>query len=134
MYSEKYTYNIRKIYEKYSDRCSSCSALQKPSTMPSFTCIDLLLGGSCMLYMGGILYSLFYMCSSSISYMLTGACCGCIGSSKSWYLLCRSSSVADLFCQDQTHHHCHVHYHAYPSESHHIRNVFTVTFGKCNVF
>ncbi len=35
-----------------------------------------------------------YMCSSSISYMLTAACCGCIGSSKSRYLLCRSSSVA----------------------------------------
>ncbi len=43
-----------------------------------------------------------YMCSSSISYMLTAACCGCIGSSKSRYLVCRSS-VADLFCQDQIH-------------------------------
>ncbi len=43
-----------------------------------------------------------YMCSSSISYMLTAACCGCIGSSKSRYLLCcSSSSVADLFRQDQ---------------------------------
>ncbi len=37
-----------------------------------------------------------YMCSSSISYMLTAACCGCILSSKSRCLLCRSSSVADL--------------------------------------
>ncbi len=26
-----------------------------------------------------------YLCSSNISYMLTTACCGCIGSSKSWY-------------------------------------------------
>ncbi len=39
-----------------------------------------------------------YMCSSSISFMLTAACCGCIGNSKSRYLLCRSS-VADLFLQ-----------------------------------
>ncbi len=35
--------------------------------------------------------------------MLTAACCGCIGSSKSRCLLCRRSSVADLFCQDQIH-------------------------------
>ncbi len=41
-----------------------------------------------------------YMCSSSISYMFTAACCGCIGSSKSWYLLCRSI-IAELFRQDQ---------------------------------
>ncbi len=33
------------------------------------------------------------MCSSSISYMLTAACCGCIGSSKSRYLLCCSRSI-----------------------------------------
>ncbi len=51
--------------------------------------------------------------------MLTAACCGCIGSSKSWYLLCHSSSIADLFRQDQIHYHCHVHYHANPSESCH---------------
>ncbi len=43
-----------------------------------------------------------YMCSSSISYMLTAGCCGCIGSSKSRYLLCRSS-VPDLVRQDQIH-------------------------------
>ncbi len=44
------------------------------------------------------LFHVCYMCSSSISYMLTAACCGCIG--KSQYLICRSSSsssVADLF-------------------------------------
>ncbi len=45
-----------------------------------------------------------YLCSSSISYMLTTACCECIGSSNSWYFLCHSSSsVADLFVQVQTH-------------------------------
>uniref|UniRef100_A0A8C2JRF1 Tyrosine-protein kinase n=1 Tax=Cyprinus carpio TaxID=7962 RepID=A0A8C2JRF1_CYPCA len=43
-----------------------------------------------------------YMCSSSISYMLTAVCCGCIGSRKSWYLLCCSSG-ADLFHQGQKH-------------------------------
>ncbi len=60
--------------------CSSRSTLQKPSTFPSSTCIDLLWGDSCMLYGG---YSYGYMCSSSISYMLAAACCGCIvGSSK----------------------------------------------------
>ncbi len=32
-----------------------------------------------------------YMCSSNIPYMLTAACCGCIGSSKSQCLLCCSS-------------------------------------------
>ncbi len=78
--------------------CSSCSALQKPSTFPSSTCIDLLWGDLCMLY-GGYFIHMF---SSSFSYMLTAACCGCIGSSKSRYLLCHSSSVADLFRQDQT--------------------------------
>ncbi len=76
------------------------SVLQKPSTFPSSTCIDLLRGDSCMLYGG---YFICYICSSSISYMLTAACCGCIGSSKSRHLLCRSSSVADLFRQNQTH-------------------------------
>ncbi len=38
------------------------------------------------------LFHVCYMCSSSISYMLTAVCCGCIGSSKSQYSLCRSSS------------------------------------------
>ncbi len=37
------------------------------------------------------LFHVCYICSSSISYMLTAACCGCIGSSKSRSLLCRSS-------------------------------------------
>ncbi len=63
------------------------SVLQKPSTFPSSTCIGLLWGDH--VCYGG--YSC-YMCSSSISYMLTAACWGCIDSSKSWYLLCRSSS------------------------------------------
>ncbi len=85
--------------------CSSCSELQKPPTFPSSTCIDLLRGDLCMLY-GVILYML---CAA--------ACCGCIGSSKSWYLLCCNSSIADLFCQDQTHQHCHVYYHASSSST-----------------
>ncbi len=57
---------------------------------------------SCMIY--GVIH-MCYMCSSSISYMLTAACCECIGSSMSQYLLCRSSSssVTDLFRQDQIH-------------------------------
>ncbi len=63
-----------------------------------------------------------YMCSSSISYMVTAACCWCIGRSKSRYLLC--SSGADLFRQDQIHQHCHVHYHTNPSESCHDRNIY----------
>ncbi len=96
------------------------SALQKPSTFPSSTCIDLLRGDSCMLW--GVIRMCF-MCSSSISYMLTAACYGCIVSSESRYLLCRSSSssIADLFLQDQIHYYCHVHYHANPSESCHDR-------------
>ncbi len=77
-----------------------CSALQKTSTFPSSTCIDLLRGDH--VYYMGVIY-MCYMCRSSISYMLTVACCGCIGSSKSRYLLCRSNSVADLFRQDQIH-------------------------------
>ncbi len=35
--------------------CSSCSVVQKPSTFPSSTCIDLLWGDSCILYMRVIL-------------------------------------------------------------------------------
>ncbi len=38
-------------------------------------------------YAMGVIH-MCYMCSSSISYMLTAACCGC---SKSQYLLCHSS-------------------------------------------
>ncbi len=53
------------------------------------------------------LFHVCYICSSSISYMLTAACCGCIGCSKSQYLLfrsrSRSRSIAGLFCQDQIH-------------------------------
>ncbi len=59
-----------------------CSTLQKPPTFPSSTCIDLLWGDH--VCYGG--YSC-YMCSSSISYMLIAACCGCNDSSKSRYLL-----------------------------------------------
>ncbi len=45
------------------------------------------------------LFRICYMCSS-ISYLLTAAFCGCIGRSKTRYLLCHSSSsVADLFHQ-----------------------------------
>ncbi len=47
-----------------------------------------------------VIWGYSYMCSSSISFMLTTACCRCIGSSKSLYLLCHSS-VEDLFRQDQ---------------------------------
>ncbi len=46
---------------------SSCSALQKPSTFPSSTCIALL--------WGSFMYA-----------MLTATCCGCIGSCKSIYI------------------------------------------------
>ncbi len=59
-----------------------CSMFQKPSAFPSSTCIDLLQGDLCMLYGG---YFMHVICSSSISSMLTAACCGCIGSSKSPY-------------------------------------------------
>ncbi len=59
------------------------------------------------------------MCNSPIFYILTAACCGCIGCSKSWYLLCHnSSSVADLLRPNTlTINNCHVHYHAHPSDS-----------------
>ncbi len=39
-----------------------CSALQKPSTFPSSTCIDLLQGDSCMLYGG---YS-YVICAAAV--------------------------------------------------------------------
>ncbi len=71
--------------------CSSCIALKKPSTFPSSTCIDLLRGDSCMLWG---LFHICYMCSSSISYMLTAGCCGCIGSRKSRYLVCYSNNIS----------------------------------------
>ncbi len=65
--------------------------LKKPSTFPSSTCIDLLRGDSCMLWG---LFHICYMCSSSISYMLTAGCCGCIGSRKSRYLVCHSNNIS----------------------------------------
>ncbi len=37
------------------------------------------------------LFHVCYIFSSSISYMFTAACCGCVSSSKSQSLLCRSS-------------------------------------------
>ncbi len=70
------------------------STLQKPSTFPSSTCIALLRGD----FMNVI-------CAAAVFIMLIAACCGYIGSRKSWYLLCRSSSstLVDLFHQDRTH-------------------------------
>ncbi len=73
--------------------------LQKPSTFPSSTCMDLLRGD--FMY---VIYGCYfiYMCSSSISYMLTAGCLWMYW--QTWYLLCCSrSSIVDLFCQDQTH-------------------------------
>ncbi len=65
---------------------------QKPSTSPSSTCLDQLQEISCMLF------------------VQQQHVCGFTGSSKSLYLLCSSSSnnrssssVADLFHQDQIH-------------------------------
>ncbi len=55
------------------------------------------------MYAIGGLFHVCYICSSSISYMLTAACCGHIGSSTSRYLFCHSSSIADLFRQNQIH-------------------------------
>ncbi len=43
--------------------CSSCSLLQKPSTFPSSTCIDLLWGDSCMLYGG---YFMYVICTAAV--------------------------------------------------------------------
>ncbi len=48
--------------------CSSCSALQRPSTFPSSTCIDLLRDDSCMLHMGVI--HIYVKCSSSILFLI----------------------------------------------------------------
>ncbi len=99
------------------------SVLQKPSTSPSSTCIDLLRGYSCMLYWA-VSCMLFF--SSSISYMLTAACCGCVSSSKSQSLLCRSSrsvpqrsNTLILSCT----------LHANPSESCHDRTHFASSEG-----
>ncbi len=91
--------------------CSSWSELQKPSTFPSSTCIDLLRGDSCMLFMAVI---------SNILYV------------HQQYLFHAHSSMLWMywhpyqdFRQDHTHKHCHVHY-AKPSESCHDRNIYTV--------
>ncbi len=40
---------------------------------------------------------------SYVLYVQQQFVCGCIGSSESLYFLCRSSCVADLIRQDQTH-------------------------------
>ncbi len=81
------------------------------------------------LYRSATGYFICYLCSSSMSWILTAKyCCIYIDSSKFLYLLAAaaiiynysnnqqqqqfSSSVADLFCQDQIHLHCHIHYHA----------------------
>ncbi len=90
-----------------------CSVLQKPSTFPSSTCIDLLRGDSCMLYGG---YFMCVICAAAV------------------FLTCSQQHVVDVFQQQQrcrsitpkTRYikHCHVHYHANPSESCHDRNRF----------
>ncbi len=67
--------------------CSCCSMLQKPSTFPSSTCIDLPQGDSCMLW------GLFTYVISAAAVFLT--CCECIVSKMSRYLLC-CSSIADI--------------------------------------
>ncbi len=65
------------------------AVLQKASTFPSSICIDLIRVIMCAIWG---LFHICYMCSSSISYMLTAACCGCI--SKSQYLLSHSRFVS----------------------------------------
>ncbi len=66
-----------------SAHCSSLQSASETLHLPSSTCIDLLRGDSCMLYGGYFLYVIW-----------AAAFCVCIGSSKSRYLLCRSSSVS----------------------------------------
>ncbi len=64
------------VDENYDDKLfvneinTGSNALQKPSTFPSSTCIDLLQGDH--VCYGGYSCS---MCSSNIPYMLTAACC-----------------------------------------------------------
>ncbi len=79
------------------------------------------------------LFRICYMCSS-ISYLLTAAFCGCIGRSKTRYLLCHSSSsVADLFHQTPKGKNIWLYYHANPSESCPDRNiVFYCIFDQVN--
>ncbi len=85
-----------------------CRVLQKPSTFPSSTCIDLLQGD--LMHVIYRSYWIYVTCAAAIFLKcLKQHVCGYSGSSKSRYLLCRrSSNEADLFCQDQTHEHCHL--------------------------
>ncbi len=59
---------------------SNCSTLQKPSTFPSSTCLNLLWGDSCMLHMELISYMLyvqqqyFLHAHSSMLWMYIGTC------------------------------------------------------------
>ncbi len=117
---------------KYSSSAcwSSCSTLQKPSSSPSSTCIDLLWGDFIYVLQRGY----FVTCTAAVFLSFSQQhVCGS-SSSKSRYLLCRtSSSVADLFLQDHTHR--HVHYHAKLSESCHDRNIFILLHNyqkRCN--
>ncbi len=80
--------------------CSSCSMLQKPSSIPSSTCIDLLRGVWCKLYVGVISC---YKCSI----------CGC---SKQVARLCSNSSSRSVLPRP-THEHFPI-----PSKSCHDRN------------
>ncbi len=65
--------------------CSSWSMLQKPSTFPSSTCIDLLWGDSCMLYGGYSIY-VIQVCAAAV------------------FLACsQQQQRADVFSQNQTH-------------------------------
>ncbi len=64
-----------------------------------------------------------YMCSSSISHMLTAACCGCFGSSNvSVLALPQQKQRSRSIPSRPIHKHGHVHYHANPSKSCHDRN------------
>ncbi len=85
------------IHFEWCDACHGIMALQKPSTFPSSTCIDLLLDDlTYFIYIEGLFHvicaaAVFLTCSQQLM-------CECIGSSK-------SCSIADLFHQDQTHKH-----------------------------
>ncbi len=70
------------------------------------------------------LYFGLWVCGKNIGGIDLLRCC--CGSNNTWYLLCHSSSVADLFRQYQTHSHCHVNNHAKPSDSCHDRNLVNI--------
>ncbi len=73
--------------------CSSWAAhFRNPPPSPAPP-VQICYEGIHVCYMG---LFMCYMCSSSISYMLTAACCGCIGSSNFLYLLGRSSSSRSI--------------------------------------